>query len=83
VFAAPLGDLPSVDLSGQLDVGDEYVRGSPPVPFQRLFPVGRVDHVMPFFAQRLDNEFADERIVLNEEYSHSQLLNTLESGKNL
>ena len=70
MLAAAFGDLPSVDRSRQPDVGDQHVRDLPLAPCQRLFPVAGVDHVVAFLPQRLDDEFADKRVVLDDKYSH-------------
>ena len=43
MLTAAFGDLPSVDVSGQLDVRDENVGDLPPTPCQRLFAIGRMD----------------------------------------
>jgi hypothetical protein len=37
-----------------------------------------MNHIEAFFAQRLDNEFADQGIVLDDKYSHRRLLNSLD-----
>jgi hypothetical protein len=58
-------------------------RDPPPAPCQRLFAVARVDHVVSFLSQRLDDEFADRGVVLDDKYSHRQLLDTLKSDTNL
>jgi hypothetical protein len=42
-----------------------------------------VDHLVAFFAQRLDDEFADKWVVLDHQYSHQRLLNVLTSDTNL
>jgi hypothetical protein len=60
MLATGFGDLPSIDHSGQLDVGDEHVGGLPLAPCQRLFPVVGVNHVVAFLPQRFDDEFADK-----------------------
>jgi hypothetical protein len=42
-----------------------------------------VDHVVSFLSQRLDDEFADNGVVLDDKCSHRQLLDTLRSDTNL
>jgi len=42
-----------------------------------------VDHVVSFLSQRLDDEFADKGVVLDDKYSHRQLRDTLRSDTNL
>ena len=42
-------DLPTVDLAGQSDVGDEHVRHPPPAPGERLLPVGGLDNLVACF----------------------------------
>ncbi len=83
MFAATFRDLPSVDLSRQPNVGDQHVGDQAPAPCQRFFSVGCVDHLVPILAQRLDDEFSDERVVLDHQYSHRRLLNALRSDTNL
>ena len=46
-----------------------------PVPLA----VARVDHVVSFLSQRLDDEFADKGVVLDDKCSHRQLRDTLRS----
>jgi hypothetical protein len=60
MLAAAFSDLPSVDLSGQLYVGDQHVGGLPHAPCHRFFPGARVDHVVTFLSQRFNCEFADK-----------------------
>jgi hypothetical protein len=43
----------------------------------------RVDHVVSFLSQRLDDEFADKGVVLDDKYSHRQLLDILKTDTNL
>jgi hypothetical protein len=83
MFATAFGDLPAVDPSGQFDVGDQHVRDPPLAPCQCLFPVSRMDYLVAFLAQRLDDEFADKRVILDDEYSRRRLLNTFRSDPNL
>ena len=56
MLATAFGDLPSIDLSGQLDVGDKHVGGLPLAPFHCLFPVVGVDHLVAFLPQRFDQK---------------------------
>jgi hypothetical protein len=72
-FAAALGDLLAVNVSGQPDVGDQHIRDVALAPVQRLFPVARVDDVVARVAQRFDNEFTDKGVVLDEKYAHWRL----------
>lgn len=51
------GDLPTVDPSRH--VGGQHVRDLPFALCQCLFPVSRMDYLVAFLAQRLDDEFAD------------------------
>lgn len=74
MLTAAFGDLPSVDASGQLDVRDEKVDDPPPAPRQRLLAISCMDDVVPFLSQSLHHELADERVVLDEEYSHRRHL---------
>ena len=60
MLATAFGDRPPVDGSRQLDVGDQHIRDPPPAPCQCRFAVARVDHVVSFLSQRLDDEFADK-----------------------
>jgi len=53
MLTAALGNLPSVDVSGQLDVRDENVGDPPPVTRQRLFAVSHMDDLVLFFSQSL------------------------------
>ena len=78
MLTAAFGNLPSVDVSGQLDVRDENVGGLPPAPCQRLFAVGRMDDNVPFLSQSLYNGLAYEGVVLDDEYSHWRLLKFLD-----
>lgn len=64
MLAAALGDLPSVDVVGKIDVSDQHVGDAPPAPCQRFFSVGGVGHLVTFLPQRLDDEFAYEGVVL-------------------
>lgn len=70
MLAAAFSDLPSVDLSGQLYVGDQHVGGLPHAPCHRFFPSARVDHFVTFLSQRFNCEFADKGVVLDNEYAH-------------
>ena len=70
MLATAFGDLPSVDLSGQLDVRHQDVGDPLLAPFQRLFSIAGLDYVVAFLPQRLDNDFADKRVVLDEKYAH-------------
>lgn len=72
-FAAVLRDLPAVELSGQPDVGDQHVRNVALAPVQRLLSGACVDHVIACIAQRFDDEFSDQGIVLDEKYAHWRL----------
>jgi hypothetical protein len=77
VLATALRYVPPIDLAWQLDVGDQNIRDALLAPIQSLFSIARFDHVEAFIMQRLHDEFADEWVVLDEEYLHCQLLNTL------
>jgi hypothetical protein len=76
MLTAAFGDLPSVDVSGQLDVREENVGA--PAPCQRLFAIGRMDDNVPFLSQSLHDELAYEGVVLDDEYSHRRLLKFLD-----
>jgi hypothetical protein len=78
MLAAAFGDLPSVDASGQLDVRDEKVDDLPPAPRQRLLAIGCMEDVESFLSQSLNHKLADERVVLDEEYSHRRHLKFLD-----
>jgi hypothetical protein len=80
MLAAAFGDLPSVDVSGQLDVRDEKVDDPPPAPRQRLLAIGCMDDVESFLSQSFNHELADERVVLDEEYSHRRHLKFLDTA---
>ena len=58
------GDLPSVDASGQLDVRDENVGNSPPVPRQCLFAVSHMDDLVLFLSQSVHHELLVILLVL-------------------
>jgi hypothetical protein len=77
MLAAAFGDLPSVDASGQFDVRDEKVDDPPPTPRQRVLAIGCMDDVVSFLSQSLHHEL-DERVVLDEEYSHRRHLKFLD-----
>lgn len=64
------GNLPTVDVSGQLDVGDQYVSNSSPAPGQRLLAVGRVDDVVAGLPEGLDDEFTYERVIFDQKNAH-------------
>ena len=70
MLSASLGDLPAIDLSGQLDVCDQDVGGLSPAPSQRLLAVGSVDNVEALFPKGLDDELPDERIILDHKNAH-------------
>lgn len=70
VLSASFGDLPAVNLSGQPDVCDENVGGPSSTPGQRLLAVGSVNDVKALFAQGLDDELADERVILHHKNAH-------------
>jgi len=78
MLTAAFGDLPSVDVSGQIDVRDENVSDLPHAPCQRLFAIGRMDDNVPFLSQSLHDELAYEGVVLDDEYSHWRLLKFLD-----
>jgi len=80
MLTAALGNLPSVDVSGQLDVRDENVGGLPPAPCQRLFAIGHMSNNVPFLSQSLHHELAYEGVVLDDEYSHWRLLKFLDTA---
>lgn len=80
MLAAAFGDLPSVDASGQFDVRDEKVDDQPPAPPQRVLAIGCMDDVVSFLSQSLHHELADERGVLDEEYSHRRHLKFLDKA---
>ena len=80
MLAAAFGDLPSVDVPGQLDVSDEKVDDPPPAPRQRLLTIGCMDDVESFLSQSFNHELADERVVLDEEYSHRRHLKFLDTA---
>src|SRR3954447_12776944 len=73
MLATAFSDLPSVDLSRQLYVGDQHVGGLPHPPCHRLFPAARLDHVVIFLSQRFNCKFADKRVVLDNEYAHGNV----------
>ena len=70
VLATALRDVPSIDLAWQLDVGDQNIHDVLLAPIQSLFSIACCDHVEAFFMQCLHYEFADEWVVLDEEYLH-------------
>lgn len=74
LLSAALRDLPSIDLSGQPDVGDQHVCDVALAPGQCVLPGARVDHVVVCLAQRFDDEFAGSEGVLDEKYAHLCLI---------
>jgi hypothetical protein len=74
MLAAAFGNLPAVDLARKADVGDQKLGDPALAPGQRLFAAGCMDHVIAFFAQGFDDEFADQRIIFDDENTHRQLL---------
>jgi len=64
LLSATFGDLPSVDASGQLDVRDENVGDSPPVPRQCLFAVSHMDDLVLFLSQSVHHELLVILLVL-------------------
>ena len=70
MLTATFGDLPSVDLSRQPDVGDQHVSTLPLAPRQRLFPIAGVDYLVPFLPQCCNDEFPDKRIIFHDKYAH-------------
>jgi hypothetical protein len=70
LLAATFGDLPSVDATGQLDVGDQHICHPPFAPCQRFFPGAGVDYIVAFSAQCFDDQFPDKRVVLDDKNSH-------------
>ena len=76
VLAAALRDLPSID-AAQPDIRDEKVRLVPSALGERLFAVLRLDNLDFVPAQRLDDEFPDKFIVLDDKYAHRRYLKYL------
>jgi hypothetical protein len=70
MLSAAFGDLPTVDRSGQPDIGDEYVRELPPTPLERFFGGGCMHNIEAFLPEGFHDKFTDERVILHHKNAH-------------